>query len=172
MWTRNRQVCKLRTSIDKVLFLDMGPICWTHLTQQQLPIIYTHHKLESYGRNEGRNMADTFINQNLKLGDTVFHCNKIGDFAMQGRKFQLNIAPCVFNHEVTKCKVEWRYRLDIWREVSGQLHVPAVLHLAKNSQCPLDKRLCWPESLSRQCTGYKSLVSTWIEIPIVFTSRS
>jgi hypothetical protein len=54
-------------------------------------------------------MAGTFINQNLKLGDIIFHCNKIGDCALRGIKFQVNISPCVFNGYITKCKVEWTF---------------------------------------------------------------
>ena len=54
-------------------------------------------------------MAGTFINQNLKLEDIVFRCNKIRDCALRGVKFQLNISPCVFNRYITKCKVEWTF---------------------------------------------------------------
>jgi len=49
----------------------------------------------------------TFINQNLKLGDTIFHRNKIGGCAMRVTKFQVNISPYVLYVTVTSQKVRW-----------------------------------------------------------------
>jgi hypothetical protein len=130
------------------------------------------YKIQTTGNYTEENIQHTEHGENLKSRIYLFHCNKIGDCALWGRKFQVHISPCVLNHYITKYKLEWRYSLDIWRKVGGQFHDPAVLRLANSSQYSLDKRLCCPEILSRQCRVYKSLAPTWNKTPILLTSWS
>ena len=58
-------------------------------------------------------MASAWIHQNLKIVYILFTVIKLEFARCEVENFHVNISPCVFNRYITKCKLEWRYSLDI-----------------------------------------------------------
>jgi hypothetical protein len=59
--------------------------------------------------------------------------------------------------------VEWRYSLDIWRDIGGNLHATAGLHPAKSSKYILDKRLTGPKRSLRSVHHINQLLTPGIK---------